>query len=792
MNRQMAAIDRIKSGSFDFSDSKVKTAYALNLCTVSVSQIIDYNDIVILEQEYEAILNNLNIEQMPKDEALLKILKQLLDTITFFRIQEGDKQFIDREYQNKMKNAIWNAVPNMGLIVGGGNPVTMAVSLASQVGIGYMNYRKAKAENAFAHEKQLWQLQRAAIEQFNGLRRELFDTAWRLVDAHELPDEYRLTERQVKQYNDILMDPDPVRRYERLNTIKEYFVAYPPFWYFFGNTANELMRMYADEVSEQYRETAKHFYDYFIRAFEACNLLRENEVASACALEYIDLLDVSNRADRIKIADLLKFAIKMSGNANDVLQLCAFAYLKIGESEKAAELFRRLVNENYNPVVNAQLLSGYYVSEFLSGKEQARLDYMYLSERIEESYLYPFPERTLLSHDRKNALTSIQDEFLHNQKDILAKKFNLVLERFREKYRISFNRCIPVPDDKEYTDRYYDSSSEAYAARKADGVALRNKKILLRYVADLQNCDYPFNYLNVLNDLVNAMCLLDFAHGQENDLLLSISNNIITYRGILLGFKEKIEDGSKFTESVYQEMLEFSYDDITGGFFQLLHNTANEYVEQHNDIVSMNEAEMNLRDFCLQQGIETPTQLFETANDLSFVPEIKRPYLGIELIEDGVLTSVVNDKYDEMKSKISSSKKLICPKGSKAKILTSGQEAFDKYFIRLSIPGKREVRRKTIAILDDNSAKDKDLLFTTEGIIPLIKGKMQAVVSYDDIVVNADSSAITLHQTYINENIDMSEFVNLLILLGTRPFAEVKDKRTPFDLLAGIIKKQSE
>ena len=36
--------------------------------------IIDYDDINIMEQEYEAILNNLNLEQMPKDEALLNIL----------------------------------------------------------------------------------------------------------------------------------------------------------------------------------------------------------------------------------------------------------------------------------------------------------------------------------------------------------------------------------------------------------------------------------------------------------------------------------------------------------------------------------------------------------------------------------------------------------------------------------------------------------------------------------------------------------------------------------------------
>lgn len=41
----------ILKGSINFEDIKVKTAYALNLVTVSVSQIIDYNDIVILEQE---------------------------------------------------------------------------------------------------------------------------------------------------------------------------------------------------------------------------------------------------------------------------------------------------------------------------------------------------------------------------------------------------------------------------------------------------------------------------------------------------------------------------------------------------------------------------------------------------------------------------------------------------------------------------------------------------------------------------------------------------------------------
>ena len=80
-------MDEIKKNKYT-EDEKLQAAYVLNMCTVSVAQIVDYNDEYILEQEYEAILNNLNLEQIPKDEALLNILKEVLDTITFFRIYD--------------------------------------------------------------------------------------------------------------------------------------------------------------------------------------------------------------------------------------------------------------------------------------------------------------------------------------------------------------------------------------------------------------------------------------------------------------------------------------------------------------------------------------------------------------------------------------------------------------------------------------------------------------------------------------------------------------------------------
>ena len=76
------------------NNEQLKAAYALNMCTVSLSQIVDYNDINVLKQEYDAILNNLNIENIIKDEAMLEALKKILDTCHFYILHDKDNNKI--------------------------------------------------------------------------------------------------------------------------------------------------------------------------------------------------------------------------------------------------------------------------------------------------------------------------------------------------------------------------------------------------------------------------------------------------------------------------------------------------------------------------------------------------------------------------------------------------------------------------------------------------------------------------------------------------------------------------
>ena len=442
-----------------------KAAYALNLCTVSVSQIIEYNDLAIMEQEYDNILNNLNLQNFPKDEALLKILKQLLDVISFFRIQDGEKKLLEEQYKKKVKDAIWSAIPSPSVILAGGKAgvAGLVTSAVLAVGTGYMNYRKERATIDDEKKQKDWELQKSAMEQFHALRRELFDTAWRLADAYKFEDAYRLTERQISQYNMILTDPDSIRRYERLAYIQKKFEAYPPFWYQLGHAAAEIcydaQKIYLDEKQpKDIRNTYKDIYDeYKTKACDAFdefldltndknqkmnNLLREDQTRAACALEKFALI-AEDAIPMSEKKELLEAAAKNSGNAFDTLQLCASSYLQIGETEKAIELLRMLVNEDYNPEMNAQLLSMLYVSSIKKMRDHYRNDHETLCRRDLREYMFPWPENNL---DEAGAMVHTC-AFVENQNRYLFEQYKSIVSDYIVKSANAFDDIVQRPGD---------------------------------------------------------------------------------------------------------------------------------------------------------------------------------------------------------------------------------------------------------------------------------------------------------------------------------------------------------
>lgn len=704
-------------------DEKRKAAYALNLCTVSISQIVDYNDVYVLEQEYNAILNNLNLEAMPKDEALLKILVETLNTITFFRIQELKKQKVESDYQRRMKNAIWSAVPNLSVIVAG-NPIAMVLSVATQVGTAYMNYRREKANAGIEKENSEFELQITAMEQFHALQRELFTTAWRLADSYGFKDEWRLTENQIKQYDQVLMDADEYRKYARLEAIAPNFEAYPPFWYFYAHTALYISENETNAVAKaEYRNRAKnHFEKYY--QLNRFSLLREDQLAASALLEYSDLLLLENAKENTeKVYQLVMEAQKKAGNANDVLQLCAISYLKIGKTEDAARLLKYLVNEEYNPAMNAKILSRIYVSQYLATESPAAYtEYGILAKRIAPEFLFPMPKGTVSDQ-------SLEEAFIKRQKVALIKAYRTTLQDYARKAR----------DD--YEDALQDLEKSCY---KEENVAL--------WVSKLGTGKYSRNCVVQLNRMVAGLDTLPvFRDLEKREVLIKlIEGKLRNTRPAVQNLQK--ETTNTFDEEDYEKLTElFSYQRLTEVFFDKLKARVTDEIVNSQELGTLNLLENDLLQFCDAQELPMPQCLNLTREEQQLPEEKGSLYFDDVFLEDALDPETQEQLEKKMEKVIGAAKGHIIKDAANVAIYLRTEKLFDIYFENKKLTGttKYLVKQKAAAVIDDKTNKDCDLILTVDGVVIVNQNRISnEKIPYDAIKFDSEAGTDRLTTSY--------------------------------------------
>lgn len=616
-NTNATNINSVVDGQFEEnSESKMvdrfKAAYALNLCTVSISQIVEYADLVVLEQEYENILNNLNLEIISDDESVLKILRQILDVVTFFRISESEKALIEKEYQNRMKNAIWSSAPKLGMIVSAPgsaskgmssvNLFAVTTSLISQVGLCYMNYRKNKKEYAADKERKNWELQRSAIEQFNGLRRELFDTAWHLAKKYGFNDEWRLTENQIRQYNEILLDSNDLRRYERLNFMKDKFVAYPYFWYYLGSAANAI---YNDKTIKIDSNKRKEFKKIAIESFDTFrlenryNILREDLTAVACLLEYVDLLDPEK--EREKILALIDEAYAIAGNSKDALQICALDYMKTGCLDKANIILKYLINENYNAAMNVQLYSSILVNSFLAGDKSAASEYKLLEIKTRGLILYPLPNK------KDSDIAELNSKFWRAMRESLTRKYAYAIRFYIVNKNIQFKQLIAPPlIDEPLVSFYYSENDEE--RKNAYLTMLANNTKKGDFCSRMVRINYSGRLIEFFNTFVEEIRgIMPDGRVKEEDIVeelkTEIKHNIVKRKNVInISF-----DYEKFDDKLFEELLSYKVQDF---FEDTIGNLTNDYWNRHiNGIKDFSQyafEEQKIYSFCNIHDIHIP------------------------------------------------------------------------------------------------------------------------------------------------------------------------------------------
>lgn len=582
---------------------------------------------------------------------------------------------LEKKYQQKIKNAIWNAIPSFALVAFG-DPYTFAMSMIASVGMGYMNYRKEKANTLTEREEQEWTLQRSAIEQFNALRRELFDTAWRLSDSYEFDDKYRLTESQISQYNSILMDSIPLRKYERLDSIKDNFEAYPPFWYYLANAAMDVVNVYKNETAfgnnisaiNKYTQLAEQNYQKYLD--KDIDLLRNNYIRSACDLEYAALLldslprieENEKKLRLCKINYLIDDAIKHCGSKLDILQIASIYYLKINKAEEATKYLRKLVIENYNTKTNSQLLSFIYLQETIFDSKK------FITNTLKYKELVQFTDRTNLipwvnseKELTKDHLRNINELFLYKQKEQLHSYFETIVNTIFHKEIISYNKELYNRHYMDANDAFFEDTINAIKERDEEYKKLYsredewkrftaelsgntiiislNKHInkLLRSLDKLVQVAFNLN-INSEKDLASIKEVLTKKHFSFKEISFGEAKSSITDESIIQQIKylkNKIEK-NEFDFEDYLRLSSLTLTTIMEKFIEdFVMNFWTKVIAPQNAYKELVNIESNFTDFCNVEGLPSLEQLCSQGYNNRNIPEEYKIFDLFSCFEDG-------------------------------------------------------------------------------------------------------------------------------------------------------------
>ena len=474
------------------------------------------------------------------------------------------------------------------------------------------------------------------------------------------------------------------------------------------------------------------------------------------------------KADKDKIIGLIKNAEKMAGESFDIMQLCAMAYIKVGCRAEAIEILRGLVNEQYNCTMNAQLLSTLYVEEYIyTGNQGIKGDYKLLKSRVSEEYLFPFMEKTdMVSRE------ALEADFIKAQRQILRKKYKSILQQFIDKYEVLLNRIIPLPDDfgGVLPDVIYKDTPAAGVKRMQEIELLqKNAEKKVEYAEQISRISYSYEFIKTLRQMFDSICIMECIYGEQKRLELANIMNVA-----IKNKKDEIQkidtllkahpEEMKIVE-IYRNSQEITMGKLAGEFFGKIQDEIITSVESKTDMSDFALAEENLVKFCQQEGFKEPEYLYEHRADIK-ENEVVEPYIFLpESLDKGTkeIETRVN-RYKKMMETIKRKKLYVVKNHKEVDFYTEEDPKMERYFYNRALQKYTGIRTKTLAVLDDKSTHDMDLIFTTEGIIPVIKEKGYELVPYRDIKQSGDvwNGELTIVVPYTNPNLNMTELANLI------------------------------
>ena len=156
------------------------TMLALNTAIVSIHRVINTKDRIILNQEYETIINRLAVGNIEADDEITSLFAGLMKFITGQNLRNDTNQRLKENVDKQKKRLLKQALSKINAR-GGDNFWEWFGSFAISCMSSYFSYQTTKAELDEGIEYNEWQLKQKDIEECNDLQLKLLNSSWNLL-----------------------------------------------------------------------------------------------------------------------------------------------------------------------------------------------------------------------------------------------------------------------------------------------------------------------------------------------------------------------------------------------------------------------------------------------------------------------------------------------------------------------------------------------------------------------------------------------------------------------------------
>ena len=153
------------------------TMSALNMAIVSLHRITSSGDRLILDREYDSIINNLRMGKINADPELMSLYQEIVKVIHKGRLRDDVRAAIVKEGSEKKQKSIGEIIKGNALKTFSTTPLKWLGKLAMSSAAEYFSQQK-KAQND--NEEQL-RLKRDELDEYDELQRKLLGSSWSLL-----------------------------------------------------------------------------------------------------------------------------------------------------------------------------------------------------------------------------------------------------------------------------------------------------------------------------------------------------------------------------------------------------------------------------------------------------------------------------------------------------------------------------------------------------------------------------------------------------------------------------------